>query len=111
MKLFDYLTMASLTGGKIPDGLRKLVVDPECEVFALERGSVIVICDTKRMGMENKERYAMCVVEGWGPSVVKTSESKEALMSAYGKLVAKGIVDPNKWSSVLKKDVEEALKR
>lgn len=115
MKILDYYTIASLTGKAVPDGLDKFAIDEECEVYGLEKDSIIVICNAKNLGFNEIEKenhnYIMCIIGRWGNGIIKSSETKEELEQDYRQLISKGLFSQTRSSTNIKENVKNALKK
>ena len=117
MKILDYITVNALCGGHQIKELYRFTNDLDSDVYPLERGSVIVICDTQKLDYKGKTRYAMCVVGnmvgvgGYSPfAVIKCSDSKEELTQSYLKLIKSGLVDTECQSSDIIDHVKKAVR-
>lgn len=115
MKILDYLTFMSIQEKSIPRGLEKFAADIECEIYALEKDSVIAICNAEKLGfkevLEKKDKYAMCIIGRWDNGIITSSESKEELIKDYTKLVQNGIVKPKSSSSNINEIVLKTIKK
>lgn len=89
MNIIDYITTAALTGSEIHRDLANFAKDPQSEVFAVERGGVVVVCESEKVDQKIKApKYSMIALGKLDKGYVKGSDKKEELVGDYIKLLS-----------------------